>query len=51
MIALQPAIFDNLGFIPGLAMTAFMVVLACSSWILIRGDAGDGSTGSTQGGE
>jgi predicted unusual protein kinase regulating ubiquinone biosynthesis (AarF/ABC1/UbiB family) len=44
VIALQPQIADALGFIPGVAMTAFMVVLAYSFWILIRGDAGGGGS-------
>ena len=51
VIALQPAIADNLGFIPGVAMTAFMIVLVYSFWILIRGDAGGGSTGMKKGAE
>ena len=45
VIALQPAIPTDLGFIPGLAMTAFMIVLVYSFWILIRGDAGGGRAG------
>jgi ubiquinone biosynthesis protein len=49
VVALQPTIADNLGFIPGLAMTAFLVVLAYSFWILVKGDAGGGGGSSGQG--
>ena len=42
VVALQPAVADTLGFIPGLAITAFLVTLAYSFYILIRGDAGGG---------
>ncbi len=44
VVTLQPAIADTLGFIPGLALTAFVVVLIYSFYILIRGEAGGGGT-------
>ncbi len=46
VVVLQPAVTESLGFIPGVAVTAFIVVLAYSFWILLKGDAGGGSTGS-----
>jgi hypothetical protein len=42
IVTLQPAISDTLGFIPGLAMGAFVVVLLYSFYILIRSEAGGG---------
>ena len=46
VVALQPEVASTLGFIPGLAITAFLVVLAYSFWILVRGDR-DGGSGRT----
>jgi ubiquinone biosynthesis protein len=44
IVTLQPEIASNLGFIPGLAMTAFVVVLVYSFYILIRSEAGGGGS-------
>ncbi len=45
VVTLQPAIASQLGFVPGLALSAFVVVLLYSFYILFRGDAGGGRTG------
>lgn len=42
IVVVQPEIAANLGFIPGLAMTAFVIVLSDSFYILIRSEAGGG---------
>jgi hypothetical protein len=44
IVTLQPAISDTLGFIPGLALSAFVVVLIYSFYILIRSEAGGGGS-------
>ena len=44
VVAIQPEVADTLGFIPGLAMTAFVVVLVYSFYILFRSGAGGGDT-------
>ncbi|MCU0504797.1 MAG: AarF/UbiB family protein, partial [Chloroflexi bacterium] len=50
VVALQPEVATNLGFIPGLAITAFLVTLGYSFWILLRGDAGGGRPDQGDGG-
>jgi ubiquinone biosynthesis protein len=50
VVALQPAVAENLGFIPGLAITAFLVTLGYSFYILLRGEAGGGKPGGDDGG-
>ena len=42
VVTLQPGVAENLGFIPGLALGAFVVVLVYSFYVLFRGDAGGG---------
>ncbi len=44
VVALQPSVAASLGFIPGLAITAFLLTLGYSFYILIRGEAGGGRT-------
>jgi len=44
IVVVQPEIAANLGFIPGLAMAAFVIVLIYSFYILIRSEAGGGSS-------
>ncbi len=43
VVTLQPQISASLGFIPGLAIGAFVVVLLYSFYILVRSEAGGGS--------
>jgi ubiquinone biosynthesis protein len=45
IVTLQPEISQNLGFIPGLAMSAFVVVLIYSFYILVSSEAGGGGPG------
>jgi ubiquinone biosynthesis protein len=42
VVALQPSVAASLGFIPGLAITAFLLTLGYSFYILLRGEAGGG---------
>jgi len=44
VVTLQPEVATELGFIPGLAMTAFVVTLLYSFYILIRSEAGGGGS-------
>jgi ubiquinone biosynthesis protein len=50
VVALQPSVAAELGFIPGLAITAFVVTLVYSFYILVRGEAGGGKAGGGDGG-
>ena len=50
VVALQPEVAQNLGFIPGLAITAFVVTLGYSFYILLRSEAGGGTPGGGDGG-
>jgi len=50
VVALQPEVAQNLGFIPGLAITAFLLTLGYSFYILVRGEAGGGKSDQDAGG-
>lgn len=44
VVAVQPAIAATLGFIPGLAITAFLVTPGYSFYFLLRSEAGGGGS-------